>query len=153
MKHEIVHVAYDNVHVYGGTVIDRVIAFNERYGLPADPSFVMVELTNQMVSQDPWVLVQVFTNDAGVVVAHGITMLQDLFGYRTAMIYQLELDDGARDEDREERLREGFNQIEQWADHHQCKAIRAWALNPKLAEIFRRFGLKNKDYQFIEAEI
>lgn len=152
MRLEIVHVGCGNVHVYGGIVVNRVIAFNEKYGLKADPTHVMVELTNSMVATEPTALVLVGVSDGGAVVGHAIVLLQELFGIRTAMIYQLEFDDDAID-GREDVMQQGWNQIESWADNHHCTAIRAWAMNEKLAEVFRRFGLENKNYQFVEVEI
>lgn len=153
MNHAVVHVCNRNVSKYGGAVIDRAIAFNSRYGLKADPEILMALLTNEMFAPEPQTLVQAAVTEDGRLVGHCITLLQELFGDRTAMVYQLEIDEGDHDNNREEMLRSGWDQISAWADHHGCRSIRAWAMNPKLAEVFHRFGLENKDYQFLEIEL
>lgn len=152
MKLEIVHVSNGNAHVYGGIVIHRAISFNERYGVRADPEFIFAELSAQMTVQDPHTLIQVATNDAGLVVAHGITHLQIMYGVRNAMIYQLEADEGEV-EGRAEMLHDGLEQIKGWAKTAGCETVRAWAMNTKLAEVFKKYEFEDKDYHFIEVGI
>jgi len=153
LRQIVVHVSNGNAHLYGGQVISRVIAFNERFGLKANPANVFAELSFQMAVDNPHTLVQACLTEADEVVGHAVTMVQDLYGYRTAMIYQLAIDDSARNSTREAMLQDGFNQISSFAEAAGCKAIRAWAQNKKLTEVFNRFGLKNKEFAFIEKEL
>jgi len=153
MRQEVVHVSRNNAHLWGAAVIARVVAFNERYHLKANPNFVFAELAFQMAADAPHTLVQVCLTDSDEIAGHAITTVQELYGYRTAMIYQLEIDDWARNASREDMLKSGFDQIETWAESCGCRAIRAWAQNKKLAEVFARFGLKEKEFTFIEKEL
>ena len=153
MRSEVVHAANGNVHLYGGAVIERVNSFNVRHGLKANPTNVFAELSYQMVTQQPHTLVQVCLTEADEVVGHGVTLIQELYGYRTAMIYQLEMDDHARNETREQVFKSGLDQILAWAENGGCQAIRCWAMNKKLAEVFKRFGFVDKDFRFCEVGI
>jgi hypothetical protein len=151
VRHEIVHSSAGNCHQWGCDIIKRVVDFNTRTGLGADPTHVFAILSQQMVVDVPQILVQAIIDEERLV-GHCVTICQDLFGERTAMIYQLEIDDDARN-GREEMLRSGWDQISAWAEHAGCTSIRAWAQNKRLAEVFKRFGMDNKDFQFVEAKI
>jgi hypothetical protein len=153
VRQEVVHAGSENVHLYGGEVISRVLAFNARNDIQASPTSVYWELSSQMVAPNPHTLIQACLTEENEVVGHAVTMIQELFGYRTAMIYQLEIDDSPRDEDREQMLIAGFTRIRSFAEESGCQAIRAWAINSKLADVFSRFGFENKDFQFIEVKI
>jgi hypothetical protein len=153
VRSEVVHAANGNVHLYGGAVIERVNSFNARHSLKANPTNVFAELSYQMVTQQPHTLVQVCLTEENEVVGHAVTLIQELYGHRTAMIYQLEIDDLARDKSREEMLRSGLNQIVAWAENGGCQEVRCWAMNKKLAEVFKRFGFADKDFRFCEVGI
>lgn len=153
MKQEVVHFSNGNVVTYGGDIIKRVNAFNVQMGLKADQNHVFNELANQMVANQPHTLVQAITTDDGELVGHCITHINELYGYRTAMIYQLHVDEDARDADRQEMFDDGWNQIVTWAEAAGCQAVRAWAMNGKLAAVFRKYGLKPKEYTFVETDI
>lgn len=152
MKPEIVHAALGNAHLYAGEVIRRVVAFNLKHELPALPEHVFGELASQMLQDPPHTLVQVMLNSEDMPIGHGVTHIQELYGYRTAMIYQLEIDPEWK-EGREDALKAGLDQIMTFAENERCKAVRAWAMNKKLVQIFGRFDFKPKEYVFIEREL
>lgn len=153
MRQEVVHVSNGNVVTYGGDIIKRVIAFCVQTGLKAEPMHVWAELSSQMSVSQPHTLVQAIVTDEGKLVGHCITHINELYGYRTAMIYQLHVDEDARDDTRQDMFDDGWNQIVTWAEAAGCKAVRAWAMNGKLAEVFKKYGLKPKPYTFVETEI
>lgn len=153
MRQEVIHIANGNVVKYGGDIIKRVIAFNVQTGLKADPDHIFFELASQMMATQPHTLVQACLTDDDELVGHCITNIQELYGYRTAMIYQLHIDDDARDANRQEMFDDGWNQIVSWAEAAGCQAVRAWAMNGKLAEVFKKYGLKPKEFLFVETEL
>jgi hypothetical protein len=153
VRQEVVHVSNGNVVTYGGDIIKRVVAFNVQAGLKGDPLHVFHELATQMVVNQPHTLIQAIVTDEGKLVGHCITHINELYGHRTAMIYQLHVDEDARDDTRQDMFDAGWNQIVSWAEAAGCKAIRAWAMNGKLAEVFKKYGLKPKPYTFVETEI
>lgn len=153
MRYVVVHVANGNAHLYGAEVISRVIKFNERYDLKANPAAVFAELSQQMSVPQPYTLVLAGLSESDKVVGHLIAHIQELYGYRTAMIYQLEIDRGEETVDRDEMWKQGWDQILAWAEQAGCQAIRCWAMNGKLVEVFRRFGFADKDFHFCEVEI
>lgn len=150
MKAVIVHASQGNAHKYGGDVIKRVVAFNEKRGLGAQPEFVFAELSAQMYVTDPHTLCLACVDDDDKVKGHAIVHMLDMYGYRTAMIYHLEIDDDARDETRKAMFTQGWNLMEEWARRIGCKAMRAWAMNKKLSEVFQQYGLERKDFVFVE---
>lgn len=153
MRQEVVHISNKNVIQYGGAIIQRVVAFNIQTGLKASPEHVFFELTGQMVAKQPHTLIQAILTDAGKLVGHCITHINELYGYRTAMIYQLHVDEDAREDTRQDMFDAGWDQIVTWAEAAGCEAVRAWAMNGKLAEVFKKYGLKPKEYTFVETEI
>lgn len=152
MRPEIVHVGAGNAHLYGGRVIERVVSFNRRYNLPSNPEFVFAELAQQMTVENPHTLVQVMLDKNDIIMGHGITSVQELYGFRSAMVYQLEVDREVR-EGREEAFAEGLKQILTFAKNAGCKAMRAWAMNEALAKVFEKYGMKRKEFVLIEREL
>lgn len=150
MKAVVVHVSQQNANKYGGDVIRRVVAFNSKNGLKAEPENIFAELSTQMYMTDPNTLCLACVDDDDCVRGHAVIHAQDMYGYRTAMIYHLAIDDDARDETRVEMLDQGWVLIEDWARLIGCKAIRAWAMNKQLSKIFSKYGLKPKEYVFME---
>jgi len=153
VRQEVVHISNGNVVKYGGAIIQRVISFNIQTGLKANPNSVFFELASQMAAERPHTLIQAILNGNENLVGHCITHVNELYGYRTAMIYQLHVDEDARDDTRQDMFDDGWNQIVAWAENAGCKAIRAWAMNGKLAEVFGKYGLQPKPFTFVEVEI
>lgn len=153
MRSIIVHISQGNVHKYGGDVMKRVVAFNQKRGLKCVPELLFAELSNQMCAADPFTLCLACVDENDEVKGHAITHIHDLYGYRTAMVYHLEIDESARDETRMEMLMQGWDQIEEWARKMGCKAVRTWAMNAKLAEIFTRHGFKDQEHVLMEKEL
>lgn len=153
MRSVIVHVSNGNVSKYGGDVVARAVAFNENRGLKCEPEMVFAELSVQMCIADPHTLCLACVDDDDRVRGHAITHIHDLYGYRTAMVYHLEIDEDARDETRLGMLTQGWDQIEKWARGVGCGAIRTWAMNPKLAEIFTQYGFKPEPHVLMEREL
>jgi len=153
VKSVIVHISQGNVSLYGGDVVKRAVAFNERRGLPCTPELVFAELASQMCASDPHTLCLACVDEAGNVRGHAISHIQELYGHRTAMVYHLEIDKDARDETRMAMLMQGWDQIEEWARMSNCKAIRTWAMNKKLAEIFSRHGFEAQPHVLMEKEL
>lgn len=153
MRQEVVHVSNGNVVKYGGDIIQRVISFNTQTGLKANPNAVFFELASQMAVERPHTLIQAILDENDKLVGHCITHINELYGYRTAMIYQLHVDDDAREATRQDMFDDGWNQIVAWAENAGCQAIRAWAMNGKLAKVFEKYGLVQKPFTFVEVGI
>jgi len=149
----VVHVTQGNVNKYGGDVIKRVVAFNEKRELRCVPEAVFAELAAQMCAMEPHTLCLACVDENGLVRGHAITHIHDLYGYRTAMVYHLEIDEDARDETRMAMLAQGWDQIEEWAQKTECGAIRTWAMNEKLAEIFTHYGFEAQEHVLMEKEL
>lgn len=153
MRSVVVHISQGNVNKYGGDVVKRAVAFNLKRGLKCAPELVFAELSAQMCAADPHTLCLACVDDDEVVRGHSVSHVNDLYGYRTAMVYHLEIDEEARDETRMAMLMQGWDQIEEWARRTGCKAIRTWAMNAKLAEIFARHGFKPQEHVLMEKEL
>ena len=153
MKSVVVHASQGNVSRYGGDVVKRVVAFNEKRGLNCIPEVVFADLATQMCSADPHTLCLACIDDDDKVRGHAVSHIQELYGYRTVMVYHLEIDDDARDETRAAMLAQGWNQIEEWARLNECRAIRTWAMNERLAEIFSRYGFEAQPHVLMEKEL
>lgn len=153
MRSVVVHVSQGNVSKYGGDVVKRAVAFNQKRGMNCIPELVFAELSSQMCTTDPHTLCLACVEPDGSVRGHAITHINELYGYRTAMVYHLEIDEDARDETRMAMLMQGWDQIEEWARRMGCKAVRTWAMNEKLAEIFARHGFVDQGHVLMEKEL
>lgn len=153
MRSVVVHVSQGNVSKYGGDVVKRAVAFNRKAGLDCAPELVFAELSAQMCISEPHTLCLACVDEGEVVKGHAITHINELYGHRTAMVYHLEIDEGARDETRMAMLMQGWDQIEEWARRMGCKAIRTWAMNETLAELFSRHGFVAQEHVLMEKEL
>jgi len=149
----VVHISQGNVNRYGGDVVKRAVAFNQKRGLKCVPEMVFAELSNQMCMAEPHTLCLACVDEDDVVRGHAISHINELYGHRTAMVYHLEIDKEARDETRMAMLLQGWDQIEEWARRTGCQAIRTWAMNEKLAEIFSRHGFDAQPHVLMEKEL
>jgi len=153
MRSVVVHVSQGNVSKYAGDVVKRAVAFNRKRSIECVPEVVFAELSVQMCVPEPHTLCLACVEDDDTVRGHAVTHINDLYGYRTAMVYHLEIDKDARDETRMAMLMQGWDQIEEWARRMGCKAIRTWAMNEKLAELFSRHGFVAQDHVLMEKEL
>jgi len=153
MRSVVVHVTNGNANRYGGEIVKRAVDFNKRHGMKCVPEMVFAELTSQMYAVDPHTLCLACVDDDDSVRGHSVSHIFDLYGYRTAMVYHLEIDKDARDETRMAMLMQGWDQIEEWARKAGCGAIRTWAMNKALAEIFSRHGFEAQSHVLMEKEL
>jgi hypothetical protein len=153
VKSVVVHISKGNVNRYGGDIVKRAVAFNDKRGLKCVPEAVFAELSAQMCMEAPHTLCLACVDDEEKVRGHAISHINELYGYRTAMVYHLEIDEDARDDTRMAMLMQGWEQIEEWARVNGCKAIRTWAMNEKLAEIFSRYGFEAQSHVLMEKEL
>ena len=68
------------------------------------------------------------------------------------MITQLEITHESADM-RRHVLEEGWPLVEDWAQINQAKSIKCWAMNPKVAKVFEKFGLKDKGVTVMEVKL
>jgi hypothetical protein len=153
MRSVVVHASQGNAHKYGGEIIRRAVKFNEKRNLGCVPEYLFAELSQQMFAAEPHTLCLACVDSDESVRGHAIIHVQEMYGYRTAMVYHLEIDDEARDETRMAMLNQGWDQIEEWARRNKCQAVRTWAMNETLANIFTRHGLEPKKYVFMEKNL
>lgn len=148
MDIKVVNYANKNCHIYGTAVLNRVIKFAEEHDLDSDPEVLWHTVTNEMVTQNPNMLILAGVEN-GKVAGHMLTRIVNNDGTLVALITQIEIDDDAR-EDRAEMWTTGWPIVENFARSRNAKRIRCWAMNEKLATLFKRFGFKPKSYVLMD---
>lgn len=151
MSAEVVHASNDNVHEYGTAVIDRALRFSREYDLDANPQVLWANLAGQMISPQP-TMICIAGVDDGEVVGHLTASLINFHGSIGVLVESLSIDK-ARQEGREQTMRDGWEQMIEWGRSHGATFIRAWAMTDALAIVFKRFGLQPKPYRLVETKI
>jgi len=148
MELAVVNYANRNCSDFGTQILDRAMRFAYDMELDGDPEILWHTITQEMVKQNPEMLILAAV-DGGKVYGHMICRIVNDDGCLIGLVTQLAIDEEQR-EGREETIMKGMEVVYAFSRSRGATRVRCWAMNEKLAILFTKFGLKPKDYVLMD---
>ena len=147
-----VHRGYGNVHLYGSAIIDRAVNFMISYDVTGNPDVMWQEIAQQMIIDQPTMLVLAVLDDDEQVVGHLIAEMQNHHGILVIMVTQAELDPNDSLQ-KGMMMKRAWSFVTEWATKLGAKKIMCWALDESRAAIFEKLGLEMTDKVIMEMPV